>query len=407
MDEKTINFGEITPEQFTFGKDIVLYNRFTGVKLFTTVNTINDIPHEEIYKLKLGEVNVELPSIKKFRVELTLQCNSDCDYCLVYKNEIPQIGNSMNMKTALKIAKKFNKEVENGSFMIIGGEPFMNREVLEFLVDYVQGNISVFTNGTLIDKRIAKLLSKPNITTLVSFDGWEELNFHRKGKDGHPVFQESIKGYKNLLEAGAKTGINCLVTDSNVDYMLEIIHHFHKNFGAQSFGLSIPHYTKINPFSVDIEKYTFNMMKIFDYAKKEGIYVDQIAKKLDAIVNEKFRHHACKIVGEQLTFYPDGTQTLCTKLDTVEKFKGKDLPYFDSKLPLYDKECQECSTLLTCGGGCFWDSHFDVSGKDQRDCYFNRKMLEKILFDIGGHVPKEIIIDNNSLKEVYKNMLRK
>ncbi len=45
---------------------------------------------------KTPKMRFSLPQTKKFRVEITLNCNLNCDYCLVFKNNLVQLNNSMN-----------------------------------------------------------------------------------------------------------------------------------------------------------------------------------------------------------------------------------------------------------------------------------------------------------------------
>jgi len=403
---RKINLGFVPPETIETEDGIVLFNRFTSKKIYTDNKIMKEITPSELEKLTSGNVEITEPELKKLRLELTLLCNADCDYCLVYKNEIPQIGNSMELTTTKKIVKKFNSKIQDGSIMAIGGEPFIKKESLVYILENANGRIGVYTNGTLITPDIMPLLKKPNVATFFSFDGPEELNFHRKYKGGKPLFEDTLKGYLSLLEAGANTAVNCLVTNSNVNSMLDIVQNFHEKYGENSFGLSMPHHTKINNFEVDIVKYTENMKKLFDYAKNEGIYVDQIAKRLSPLLDETFRYYACKMVGEQETFYPNGSKTLCTKIDTIPELKDKDKSYFESLLPINNEGCYNCSSISVCGGGCFWDRTFSDDNMDARECHYNNGMLVKILQDIGGHInEKNKVVDMPPIKPIYKKMV--
>ena len=147
------------------------------------------------------------------------------------------------------------------------------------------------------------------------------------------------------------------------------------------------------------------MLKIFNYSQENNVYIDQIAKRVKAIVYQDFKDRACKICGDQITFYPDGTTSLCIKLDEIPELKGKKSDYYFEKLPVFDMNCRECVSLGVCGGGCYFDAFYDPSGRDQRDCYFYPILVKHIIWDMKdladeiGRVPKEKRI----LK--YKGML--
>ncbi|MBU0460891.1 radical SAM protein [bacterium] len=402
---RTIDFGKIEPTKFVFNNRIMFYNRITAKKLFLE-SEVADTDPTEWKKLVEGKVTIEEPRTKKFRLEVTLKCNSACDYCLVYKNEIPQIGQGMSLEAARRIIKRFNEEVKDGSLMVIGGEPLVNLDVVRYIVENTNGRIGVYTNATLVTEDVAKFLSRPNVTFYVSIDGMGPWNFHRKYLSGKPTFKDTMEGYKKLRDAGANTAITCLVTEDNIDHMTDLVAILHEEHEERKFGLSIPHFIRDSPFAVDIEKYTQRMLILFDYAKSHGVYIDQIAKRLDVLVNEKFRLYGCKIFGEQITFYPDGTETLCTKIDTIEDLRNAKVEDLLEFLPLNDESCFECAPISICGGGCFWDAQYDKSGRDQRECYFNNKLLRKMLYDMAQHAPRGTTDNKNILIDAYGTMLR-
>jgi radical SAM protein with 4Fe4S-binding SPASM domain len=389
----TKDFGIVEPT--VLQKDdnlLILYNRFTTKKVFTTKEQLSGIDKEVMKELRDGKVVIKIPSLNRFRIETTFRCNGGCDYCLVYNNPIRSQGEDMRVEISKVINNRFNSEVELGSIMLIGGEPLMNMPVVRDFIDNSKGYILVFTNGTLIDDSVAKLLSKPHVSTFVSVDGRERDNFHRKTKEGFPMYKDSLKGYLKLKDKGANTGISCLVTNDNVDSLEEIVHFFHENLGESIFGLSTPHRTRQNAFAVDMEKYTAHMISLFHYSQDSGIYIAQVANILQPLVMSTPRLSACKIVGEQVTFYPDGSQTLCAKLDTLEEYKSLTAQELREKMPLSTGECHECNSIGICGGGCIWDAALDRSGNDINTCTFVQSMLEPLLWNMYRDAPKNVIV---------------
>jgi hypothetical protein len=53
------------------------------------------------------------------------------------------------------------------------------------------------------------------------------------------------------------------------------------------------------------------------------------------------------------------------------------------------------------------DSIFDKSGRDSRDCYFNKELLKKILSDLAQSAPKNKIPSYEELVQPYRGMLGK
>jgi len=137
------------------------------------------------------------------------------------------------------------------------------------------------------------------------------------------------------------------------------------------------------------------MIKIFDFTQKKKVYVNQLAKRFSPLINRKFRFYACKLVGEEKTFYPDGTETFCTKIDSLDKPQKYNLEYFRNVIPINNKFCQNCPAIGICGGGCFWDGIMRFkNGADERKCILNNKLLDFFLWriysaDKGGSLNKE------------------
>lgn len=93
--------------------------------------------------------------------ELTRRCNMNCDFCCR--------GDAQNKDITKQIINKTLAEVKGfgiENLRITGGEPFLNEDMLCYLIDKViKENISInkvviFTNGTIISPKIKKALLK-------------------------------------------------------------------------------------------------------------------------------------------------------------------------------------------------------------------------------------------------------
>jgi radical SAM protein with 4Fe4S-binding SPASM domain len=382
------NFGKVEPLVFSKDEKRILFNPFTTKKIFSTQETISNIPTSELSELENGAINFSKPSIDRFRVEVDFNCDALCDYCLVYNNPIKKLLSRMDLETAKRITKRFNKEinpdptVKKGSLMLIGGEPLLNLSVVSYFIENINGYVNIFSNGTQITNPVADILAQPHVATFISIDGREKENIYRKKRNGEPLYFDSIKGHQKLKERNARTGISCLVTENNVDSLTEIVDFFHSSLHESVFGLSFPHKNVKNNFSVDMDKYTAQLINLVDYAKDTGIFVAQIANILRPLVYNSPRVAACKIAGEQITFYPDGQETLCTKLDTLPNYAHKTTADYFTALPLMNNNCDSCEAISLCGGGCMWDSTFHKSKLDRDTCNIAKGLLEPLLWSM-------------------------
>ena len=113
-------------------------------------------------------------------------------------------------------------EMENrwGSrFVVIsGGEPFIYRSegkgILEMAQKHRGSYFMVYTNGTLIDEKMAERLADlGNVTPAISVEGFEETTNERRGKG---VYARIIEAMRNLRDAGVPFGISVTATRQNL-----------------------------------------------------------------------------------------------------------------------------------------------------------------------------------------------
>lgn len=219
------------------------------------------------------------------------------------------------------------------------------------------------------------LSKNKNVKLMISLDGDKRDNKRRKFHSGSETYSTIIKNIKIFQKNNCDLGINCLCTNENVDRLYEITKFFVKTLKIKDIGISFPHYFSKdfnNKIDLDIEKYTAQIIKTFNFVIKNHVYIDQLAKRFSPLITGRFRFYSCKLLGEQRTFYPNGEETLCTKIDSLDNSRKYNLEYFRNIIPINNKLCQSCPAIGICGGGCFWDGimRFE-NGVDKRECILN------------------------------------
>ena len=91
----------------------------------------------------------------------------------------------------------------------VGGEPTVYRsegkDILDIAERHMDNMFLMYTNGTLIDKDMAKRMADlGNIVPQVSVEGFEKETDARRGKG---VFKKILKAFENMREAGVPFGI--------------------------------------------------------------------------------------------------------------------------------------------------------------------------------------------------------
>lgn len=122
------------------------------------------------------------------------------------------------------------KEMGNVFFGIVGGEPFLHRELIPMLGDHPDCYFQIFTHGQFITDEIARELRRlGNVTPLISVEGSEIVSDERRGRS--EVLSKTLEGIeacvRNRLLTGVctsvcKTNIEDLVREEWLDRLIEI-----------------------------------------------------------------------------------------------------------------------------------------------------------------------------------------
>jgi len=135
-------------------------------------------------------------------ISIINSCNLRCQGCWVDVAHKQQTIDVQAMNRMITRAK----EMGNSFFGLLGGEPFMHKELFEILEAHPDAYFQVFTNGHFITDEVAKRLRKcGNVTPLVSVEGSEIISDQRRGKAG--VLSATMEGLQNCLDNKVMTGV--------------------------------------------------------------------------------------------------------------------------------------------------------------------------------------------------------
>ncbi len=141
----------------------------------------------------------------------TMRCNLRCKGCYAqnYKKE-----DDLSFELLDKIIQEA-KEMGAAFFTILGGEPFIREDLFDIYKKHSDAYFQVYTNGALIDKKIAqKLVGVGNISLQISIEGFEKETDERRGKG---TFEKAIRAMDILKENGAPFGYSVCVTRKNAE----------------------------------------------------------------------------------------------------------------------------------------------------------------------------------------------
>jgi radical SAM protein with 4Fe4S-binding SPASM domain len=255
------------------------------------------------------------------------------------------------------------------SFNVTGGEPFLRRDFFNVLEELKNKGFDTFilSNGTLIDRNKAEALAKLAVKGVqVSIEGSENIHDAIRGPGS---FKSSIKGIRNLLEAGLTVTLNTTLSDMNAPCFMDVI-ELASSLGVQRVGFS-----RLVPtgrggdmlntmLSREVLRDLYNSIFSFDAKGLQIVTGDPVASQMNEPARNDsetpFPSGGCAAGVSGLTILPDGTVTPCRRLPVpignVKKDSLREIWATSGVLQgLRDKsqytgKCGRCSKWSACRG---------------------------------------------------------
>lgn len=399
-----------------------LVQEFIARKLF-----INDpsADLEELAKARADALRLlDRPTI--LYLMMAQGCNFACTYCPTPALAKRYGENLLSFKDAvagiaLWQAHIREQQQDNDPYFLIfyGGEPLLNREVLEQLLPYVVEEQStgrlpkklefmLCTNGSLVDERLSKLLARYKVTVAVGVDGPREHNDRiRLTVAGSPTFVEIERAVRQLVSDGVRVVASVMITPANVHRLAEYPAFFRK-LGISQFGFNLMKGEDLvrELDSGSVEEYcraaARGVLQGLASVTDDGrCYEYQLEKKLTALRNGLPFSVDCTCYGNQLVVQADGQVSNCPFLrldqghvrevpntfrigrtETVEAWRRRPSLLNDSLMA-------DGSDGVLDGGGCAWSSselHNDTAAQDIVNTIFTKEVTHELIWTL---LPRE------------------
>lgn len=143
----------------------------------------------------------------------TMRCNLTCEGC--YAAEYPPDAD-MSPELLQSIVDQAN-DIGIHLFTILGGEPFVKQDLLDFCAENSDSYFMVYTNGTLMDDGVVDQLARiGNVAPMLSIEGDKEATDLRRGDGVYDLLMETMD---KLKAAGVGFGTSSTVTRRNYRYL--------------------------------------------------------------------------------------------------------------------------------------------------------------------------------------------
>jgi len=412
----------------SFNKPIDLYNRKyadNGLPVSLYSPLIDKLIHNKILILSdTDDENILLNRKLKARsiseISLmyhipTTRCNYSCSYCFI-ENKIDNFA-SMTKEVSRRGIDYFASQTKTSKEIKVtfyGGEPLLNKEVVYDAIEYIRESeaysgfskrvqMTLLTNGSMVDEEAARIFKKYDVKTSVSIDG--PCHIHDKTrllKDTKGSFEESLRGYRLLQQAGLKPSVSCTLSRFNTGSFDEVLSFIIKELKPSGVGFNIL-LPKLNePYIEEVETATSKIIDAFKAFREAGIYEDRMMRRARPFCTDSFHYKDCYGVGGQIVLTPDGRLGPCQAYLGVDRYfpvSLKDPPSDINSDPLFAKwierftlnnnECLSCRALAICGGGCPYAAEVmagSMDNIDRRVCQQCLPIFDWMIWDLFEHL---------------------
>lgn len=217
--------------------------------------------------LKLFAAGLETYAIQHTYFICVSDCNLRCAYCFVEDKQRGYPTLRMSRATARKSLDVFARltgRAEKITLTFYGGEPLLNPEVVYGSMQYVRQledqqkfsqpvEMTLLTNGVLVDESTIEALRQTRTGVSVSIDGPQQLHdAARKNVAGHGRFDAALRGYRMLQDADLNPGVSCTLNRHTIDHMDEIVSFIVNELRPEGMGFNVllPTICSGNPLDV-------------------------------------------------------------------------------------------------------------------------------------------------------------
>ena len=307
----------------------------------------------------------------------TNSCNLFCRYC---QNE-PHPDLPIEPSWEIEELQEFISKDESPTIAFYGGEPLLNIELIQQVMDKVEAeHYTIQTNGLLLTK-ISQNYLKRFSTILISLDGDEKITDKNRGEG---IYKKIVENIESIRSRGFQGDLIArMAVSENSDIYADILHllntekltfdHVHWQIDCQwddDIG------DRWEDFPRWVNKYNESISKLVDYwlqEMREG-EVKGIVPFLGIfkhILNETKTQLPCDAGLGSFAVRTDGEITFCPLPPEYEKSVVGNLNNSDPSSILnsakISEPCPDCEVFDLCGGRCLFANLYKLWGREGFD----------------------------------------
>lgn len=294
-----------------------------------------------------------------------------------------------------------------------GGEPLVNFNVLEYVAKRINElrseercirnvEMSMVTNGLLLDEARISRLHELGVAIAISIDGFtEEANSMRVDLASNPMFSQILGKLGLCKKMGVNVSLSVALSEETIKSTKDIL-KLVDVYGVKAFGFNImmSSDTFVLPQSYNEAAAQF-IIDEFIELRKRGVYEDRMMRKLKSFSKAQVYFSDCAATtGGQIVIAPNGQVGICHGClhdkqyfvahindDDFVAVKDDNFIEWSQLTPINHEECLDCPALGICGGGCPVNAmHLNpgntIHSINERFCVHSKKTLEFLIKDL-------------------------
>lgn len=339
-----------------------LLSKIEDVGFYLKAQTQAEIPVENINKL--------------VHINLTNNCNLRCPHCYMSAGLHPECY--LNYMRIIDAVVRINELNGKSDIVISGGESLVHPNILNLLCELADNRLTLFTNGTLINKENYEMICKCCDEIQVSFEGISEEKYELiRGKGNYKRVMNAISLLKSK---DIKIVLAITLLPLTIDDVRENLVEFVNNLDYNNIEVRINSEIELagNALTMDLTGYDQK------YADAVAFELIEEMRDMNAMISypaeRNIRFTNCGI-GTNIVINYDG------KIYPCHKFGNICYDINDDTKKIFDdfneinrrtsnnniKKCNDCELRYICSGGCRIDNYLRTGSMLKPICDFEYK----------------------------------
>lgn len=344
---------------------------------------------------------------------LAQDCNNACVYCPVPAQALRYGKRLLAYEDAVAGIALWQQHIKrhlDGDpyyLMLYGGEPLLNRNVLQQVIERVRENrddlpektnIIVPTNGRLLDTSLAKFFREHKVHVALGIDGPPSIHDQLRLSDSLSATSvEVIRALRLLQNESVAVSASVTLTPHSV-LRADEIRGYLRSIGVTSFGFNIlkgPALLESLETMTSREYYLAAAQAVVGGLAVTDMTEYQLQKKLRALTEGESFGLDCTCYGNQVVVQADGVVTNCPflryEMGSVRSLSilfdissSEAVQRWRRRLPIFSAGwCLSQDKSLPHGGGCTWGAENpsdDLWVIDDGNAIYNSEVIHELIW---------------------------